>query len=91
MERKRREVLFRAPRGQAEKPKFRTAMIPELRKKYKPGQKIEILMAVSDEYCAGKVVVEFTVIEAYPYHVTVADRCGGRTSFQYVELEQACN
>lgn len=48
-------------------------------------------MTVGSGDCVEKVLVEFMVLKAYPYHVSVVDRYGIRSSFQYVELEQACN
>ena len=46
-------------------------------------------MTVDGGNSVEKDLFEFTVIKAYPYHVSVADRYGIRSSFQYVELEQA--
>lgn len=86
---KRGAILYKATKDRTGRPKFWTEILPGLRKKYKPGQKIKILMTVDGGNSVEKDLFEFTVIKAYPYHVSVADRYGIRSSFQYVELEQA--
>ena len=70
---------------------YRKEEMAELRKKYKPGQKLKIMIAEKTNDINGvgvNALQEFTVEKAYKHHVSMKNRAGFLTSFRYVELEQ---
>lgn len=72
---------------------FRTSDLRRLRKKYRPGQKIEIERTEldyggRDGGIRKKVRCETCMIcETYPHHVLVVNEYGSRECFSYYDLE----
>lgn len=60
-----------------------------MRKKYKPGQVLEIakLKVDGEEICRPQRK-KYMVVATFPFHVSCADQYGRRESFGYFELEQ---
>lgn len=63
--------------------------IRRLKKKYKPGQILDIITVRSDGVeAAVKQRRRMTVVKAFPNHLSCKDEYGQRESFGYIELEQ---
>lgn len=60
-----------------------------MRKKYKPGQMLEItkLKVDGEEICRPQRK-KYMAVATFPFHVSCMDRYGRRESFGYFELEQ---
>ena len=70
---------------------FHTDDLPRLRRKYKAGTRMHVLVNNVDESQESKKVrKKFTVIKAYPFHVNCKEDhgYGHLRSFGYFELEQ---